>query len=345
MDLLLEGILIAIMMAIILFFVVYEYSAFFAPVSSISYYNSLVRMADSACTSIQTASNVQFSSPSIFVFQIYDTPSCNSTLSSNTYIFSPNSSVLSSLNGNYDLCYATVSSPAALGISSGKQYFFEGSSNNNVNFFLSNVNAISNSSNLSSNAINNQLDTGGVEVNSSKTFSIILTAQKPVNPQNYSFDLEEYSNTTINIAIYFNGETDCSRSYSDLSSLKSLTLAPPCFQNVNNVTIQVSPTSDVMANFQVNLTAVSNVNPSQNYLSQQCTSLPGLVNRSIIKNGSIVCEPITCGGNSFMLTDQNNRPFLGLYGMSYTFLGVQSGVNDLQLVNSYSEQLLNSSLP
>ena len=69
MDLLLEGILIAIMMAIILFFIVYEYSAFFAPKSSISYYNSFVGMADSACTSIQTASNVQFSSPTIFVFQ------------------------------------------------------------------------------------------------------------------------------------------------------------------------------------------------------------------------------------------------------------------------------------
>ena len=344
MDLLLEGILIAIMMVIILFFIVYEYSAFFAPKSSISYYNSFVGMADSACTSIQTASNVQFSSPTIFVFQMYDGPSCNSILGSNSYIFSPNSAVLSSLNGNYNLCYANVSNPTALGISSGNQYFLESSSKNNVNFYFAKSNAIPNSSNMSINAVKNQISTSGVEANSSTTFSLILTAEKSVSPQNYSFHLDQYSNSSVNIAVYFNGETTCSLSYSNKIHYYSISLTPPCLQNINNVTIQVTPVSNTAVNYQVNFTAVPDSNPSQQYLSQQCTNLVPMVNEGIINNGSIVCEPVICGGNSFLLSDQNNRPFLGLYGGSYTFLGVQSGVNDLQIVNSYSEQLINASL-
>ena len=346
MDLLLEGILIAIMMAIILIFVVYEYSAFFAPKSSIDYFNTFVGMADSACTSIQTASNVQFSSPKLLVFQIYDDPSCNSVLSSNSNIFSPNSYALSSLSNNYDVCYATANNPSALGVSSGNQYFFQSTSNNNIYFYLSSANKIPGSANISKNAQNNQISTNGVEVNSSNTFSLILSSSKRVYPQNYSFNLDQYSNTTFSIEVYFNGLSTCSVSYSDLNGIDSLSIVPPCQQIIHNVTLQVTPvsSSNTAINYQVNLTGIPNSNPSNSFLSQQCTSLPSLVSAGIIQNGSIVCEPISCGGHSFMLTDQSNRPFLGLYAASYTFLGIQSGVNDLQIVNSYSEHILNSSI-
>ena len=344
MDLLLEGILIAIMMAIILFFVVYEYSAFFAPKSSISYYNSLVGMADSACTSIQTASNVQFSSPSIFVFQMSDTPACNSILSSNTYIFSPNSAVLSALSGNYNLCYANVSNTVALGISSGNQYFLESSTTGNVNFYLPKEYTISGSANMSDLALYNQLSTSGIVVNASSPFSLILNSSSSVASQNYTFDVEEYSNNSINLDVYFNGQSTCSRSYSDLTGVHSLSMVSPCQQEVHNITLVVGITGSVETNFQVNVTAKSNYNPTFSYLSQQCTNLVTLVKEGTINNGSIVCQPILCGGNSFYLADQSNRPFLGLYSESFTFLGVQSGVNDLQLVNSYQEQLTNSSL-
>ncbi|MGC8533170.1 MAG: hypothetical protein ACP5MV_00880 [Candidatus Parvarchaeum sp.] len=344
MDLLLEGILIAIMMAIILFFVVYEYSAFFAPKSSISYYNSLVSMADSACTSIQTASNVQFSSPSIFVFQMYDTPGCNSILSSNTYIFSPNSAVLSSLDGNYNLCYANISDPVALGVSSGNQYFLESTAKGDVNFYLPKEYAFSGSANMSDLALYNQISTSGIVVNSSSTFSLILNSSSVIASQNYTFYLQEYSNNSINLNAYFNGQSTCSRSYSDLTGIHSLSLVSPCQQEVHNITLVVSIPGNLETNFQVNVTAKSNYNPTFSYLSQQCTNLVTLVKEGTINNGSIVCQPILCGGNSFYLADQSNRPFLGLYSKSFTFLGVQSGVNDLQLVNSYSEQLVNGSL-
>ncbi len=344
MDLLLEGILIAIMMAIILFFVVYEYSAFFAPKSSISYYNSLVSMADSACTSIQTASNVQFSSPSIFVFQMYDTPACNSILSSNTYIFSPNSAVLSALNGNYNLCYANVSNPAALGISSGNQYFLESSSKGNVNFYLPKEYAIPGSGNMSDSAANNQISAPGIIVNSSSTFSLILNSSSPVSPQNYTFNVQGYSNSSINLNVYFNGQSTCSISYSDLDGLHSFSIVSPCQQKVYNITLSIGISGNVETDYQVNVTAKSDSNPTFSYLSQQCTNLVSLVNEGVISNSSIVCQPIVCGGNSFYLADQSNRPFLGLYDEVFTFLGVQSGLNDLQLVNSYSEQLINSSL-
>ncbi len=344
MDLLLEGILIAIMMAIILFFVVYEYSAFFAPKSSISYYTSLVSMADSACTSIQTASNVQFSSPSIFVFQMYDTPACNSLLSSNNYIFSPNSAVLSALNGNYDLCYANVSSPSALGISSGNQYFLESSSNGNVNFYLPKEYAISGSGNMSDSVPYNQLSSSGIDVNSSSSFSLILNSYSAVTPQNYTFNVQEYSNNSINLNVYFNGQSTCSLSYSRLNGLNSLSIVSPCHQKVYNITLSVEISGTLETDYQANITAKSDSNSAFLYLSQQCTNLVPLVNKGFINNNSIVCQPISCGGNSFYLADQSNRPFLGLYDKSFTFLGVQSGIGDLQLVNSYSEQLINSSL-
>ena len=344
MDLLLEGILIAIMMAIILFFVVYEYSAFFAPKSSISYYNSLVSMADSACTSIQTASNVQFSSPSIFVFQMYDTPACNSILSSNTYIFSPNSAVLSALDGNYNLCYANVSNPVALGISSGNQYFLKSSSSGIISFYLPNKYALSGSGNMSDSYVNNEISTSGIIVNSSSPFSLILNSSSPVSPQNYTFNIQEYSNSSINLNVYFNGQSTCSLSYSDLNNLHSLSIVSPCQQKVHNITLDIEISGKVETDYQVNVTAKSNANPASLYLSQQCTNLVTLVNERVINNGSIVCQPILCGGNSFYLADQSNRPFLGLYDKAFTFLGIQSGFNDLQIVNSYSEQLVNSSL-
>lgn len=342
MDLLLEGILIAIMMAIILIFVVYEYSTFFAPKSSADYFSKFVGLADSACTSIQTTSNVQFSSPQLFVFQIYDSQACNSVLGSNVSIFSPISSALSALSGNYDLCYATVNEPSVLNISSGNQYYFKKPSGHNVNFYLSKSNAIPNSGNLST--TNNQISKTGLEVNSSSAFSITVTASKPVTAQNYSFDIYEYANTTISLQVYFNGLTSCSDSYTDLTGVKSLSVVSPCTQNIQNVTLEVTPAANSAFNYQLNLTAVSDFNPSNQFLSQQCTSLPSLVQENVIANGSIVCEPISCGGHSFMLTDQSNRPFLGLYGSSYAFLGVQSGVNDLQIVNSYPEKLFNISL-
>ena len=344
MDLLLEGILIAIMMAIILFFVVYEYSAFFAPKSSISYYNSLVSMADSACTSIQTASNVQFSRPSIFVFQMYDTPACNSILSSNTYIFSPNSAVLSALNGNYNLCYANLSNPATLGLSTGNQYFLKSSSEGNVNFYLSQKYAVPGSGSMSDSAPYNQISAPGIIVNSSSSFSLILDSSSQVNPQDYTFNIQEYSNTSINLNVYFNGQSTCSLSYSGLDKLHSLSVVSPCQQKVNNITLTVNISGNIETEYEVNVTAKSDSNPIFSYLSEQCTNLVPLVNERAILNGSIVCQPIICGGNSFYLADESNRPFLGLYDEAFTFLGVQSGFNDLQLVNSYPEQLINGSL-
>ena len=344
MDLLLEGIMIAILMAVILIFIVSEYSAFFAPTSSISYYNSFVGMADSACSSIQTASNVQFTSPKLFVFQMYDSQSCNSILSSNSYIFSPTSAVLSSLDGNYDICYANISNPGLFGISSGSQYFLKRSTKNNINFYYPSAYSIQNSSNMSVAASNNQLGIPDISVNSSSSFSIILNASSPANPNNYTFNLHEYSNESINLNIYFNGQISCEASYSDLAGVHSFSISSPCSQHVNNLTIFVLLSSNQETNYQVNVTAVPNVNPTISYLSQQCNDLVPFVENGIIDNGSIVCQPVLCGGSSFYLSDQNNRPFLGLYGESYNFLAVQSGVDDLQIVNSYSENLINGPL-
>ena len=344
MDLLLEGILIAIMMAIILFFLVSEYSAFFAPKSSISYFNSLSSMADSACTSIQTASGVQFISPKIFVFQMYDTPACNSLLGSNQYIFSPSSASLSSLEGNYGLCYANISSPSGLGVAAGNQYFLQAPTPGTISFYLPKKYSVSGSSNMSKYAIYNEIGMPGISVNSSGPFSLILDSPGSANPLNYSFYVNQYSNRSVDVAVYFNGEASCSVSYSNLKGVHSLAVASPCQQGITNITISVGAASGATVNYQVNATAVPVSNPSSVYLAQQCSGLVPLVNEGVIDNGSIICRPIMCGGTSFYLADQNNRPFLGLYGKSYSFLGVQSGINDLQIVNSYPEQLINSSL-
>ena len=337
-----------VMMAIIIIAVVYYVLLPSISVQSSSdFYSSFVSAADSACTSPQTLSNIQFDSPAAIVFQIYDTPSCNSVLTANPSIFSNTTPLSIDLENNYDLCYAKVDNPSALGVSSGSQYYYSQPIQKTYYFSLGPNNPPT--AELSASSPVNKLLVPAIQANStSGSLSLILVSSKPINVSDFSFSLLQYVNVSSQVNIYFNSLDSCERSFTVTPSSPYPSFDSPCQSNVSNVTIEVisNPVNGKSPSlqYQVNFSAVPILNISSGIptLSQQCSNIVPAVSSGYIANGTITCEPIICGTTSFPLADSNQDPFLGLYSGSFTSVELTSGVSSIQFINAHPEQLISS---
>ncbi len=359
MDIVWEGILMVLLIAIILIFVILSLLNFFQPKSSVYYYDNFVSMAQSACRSPQLSSNQQFNSPNALVFQVYDEPACNSLLLENTGIFNASTPYDSStMENSYLLCYALPGSSG--NIPTGSQYYFAYTSLGSPTYSLI-VNAAASEETgqtfayLSEYGEQNVLFVPDIQVNSSATSSssIVLFANASGKPKTF------YSNYTFGITLYTNVSSDLYLSFgsctkgpysSPAGQVSIYNISGPCTSSFSSVgvAIQTASGSTVPMTYQVNITATesttSGPQTARGALAQQCLNLPSAVKQNYIVNHSITCKPIECGTNSFALTDTANKAFLGLYSGTYSTLGVESGVGDLQIINPNTEIVQNTTL-
>ena len=340
----LEMIGMVVMIAIILIVVIiYVLLPFISVKTSADFYNSFTSSAQSACTAPQTMSNINFNTPTALIFQIYDSPSCNQVLSANPSIFSNSTPVSTNLENNYDLCYATVSNPSGLGISSGNQYYYS-QKISGVSYFVLGPNNPP-TAELSASSPINKLAVPAIEANtSSGSLSLVLVSATPINVTQYTFSLIQYANSSSEVNVYFNGLASCERSYSITSQFYSSSITSPCEANVSNVTVQVIPDSVngvvPAVEYQINFSAdpISSVSSGLSILSQQCSNIIPAVKSGYIKNGSIMCAPIICGGSTFPISNSNQDPLLAIYGGSFTSLELTSGVSSILFINANPEQ-------
>ena len=336
----LEMIGMVVMIAIILIVVIiYVLLPFISVKTSADFYNSLTSSAQSACTAPQTMSNINFNTPTALIFQIYDSPSCNPVLSANPSIFSNSTPVSTNLENNYDLCYATVSNSPGLGISSGNQYYYS-QKISGVSYFVLGPNNPP-TAELSASSPINKLAVPAIEANtSSGRLSLVLVSATPINVTQYTFSLIQYANSSSEVNVYFNGLASCERSYSITPQFYSSSITSPCEANVSNVTVQVISVNGVAVEYQINFSAdpISSVSSGLSILSQQCSNIIPAVKSGYIKNGSIMCAPIICGGSTFPISNPNQDPLLAIYGGSFTSLELTSGVSSILFINANPEQ-------
>ena len=383
MDLEYEAILMVIMIAIMLIFIYSELAPVLAPKSSQYYFNEVVSMANSACSSVQGQTNLAFTNPNAFVFQIYDNNYCGSILSSEPGIFYQ-STYNPAISNSYDLCFANVSSstfqmhysgknPAlrkeygssslplvsSLNLTSGNQYYLKALTQKEVIYSyldLSKSGPVGGSGtsvqqNLPAYSSSNKLLLPAISVNSSdSSITLVLYPTSPINPLNYAIHIAQYVNVSSNVNIVFNSNAQCVISLSNMNGTGRYVEYPPCTnRNITNISISVSPVNPVTHtyNFQLNLSATQTTASAygRSVLVQQCLNMVDSANSGTLVNGSIMCVPITCGGFNYTLTNQNNNVFLGLYGGNYPYFGIQSGPGTLQIVNPNTESFLNTSLP
>ena len=379
MDLTLEGILMILLIAIIVIFIVLSLINFFTPNSSFYYYTDLVSMANHGCLSAQQSSNIQLNNPNAVVFQVYDNSTCNATLSANRNIFEANASYDGAVSyGKYLLCYAPspnlpgyaqsqqyyLKQPGASISAIGPDFFYPLASSNTATKAVDNISYL-NAGPLSEYSPMNEIGMPAIQTNlsydaqygttlvlaySNATYPGIPSAMRLMNGSLYTFVLTASANVSANFNLFIDGISVSAGKYSRgptplVAHLSSATKAA-----VSSVSLEVQPIKvgtgglNPPFTYQFNLTAVPISNPAQPYydavLASQCTNIVNKVKQGVFTNGSIVCAPISCGGNSFMLTDTQNRPLLSLYGGTYNYFAIQSGDGVLQIINPNSENVV-----
>ena len=79
---------------------------------------------------------------------------------------------------------------------------------------------------------------------------------------------------------------------------------------------------------------------SLGFNSGTCGTLAGMISTGDIKRGSLVCEPIYCNSQNYVITDQNGNPLEAIQNEQYGFFEVESGpTGTLQVINPNPEQL------
>ncbi len=342
-----------LLIAIVLIFIVLSLLNFFQPKGSLYYYDNFLSMAQGACYSTQSASNMQFNSnPNSAVFQIYDNATCDNALKTTSInMFSPSSPYdSSSLENNYDLCYGQQSlSPNA------EQYFYSSGikpitytfdaeppySSGAVNYLtqFNPANRLGMPAISVTASANDQEDT---YLNYSTSDNFQFT---PIN--RFSFAFTYYANISSSVTLFF-GQNCQFGPYSFVAGNSPLQISTGnCDSSFKSVEIQIQPNSDKPGqqpaiNYQLNLTAssmASQVAAINNVLFQQCMGLAAGAVGSGIEIGTVVCSPIKCGSTSFILSDTQDRPFLALFSETYPFLGVQAASSFLQIINPNSALL------
>jgi len=339
-----------LMMFFILLFMYTLISHLISTNSSEQSFNTLISMASSACSSVQSSSSITFSNPSSEVVQIYDSPSCNSTLYSNPSWFNPNhpyNSTMDSLVNNYDLCYAQLTKSGA----SQSQAF-------------------------------------GQTYIQQKTITVSSPSVYPTLPPYFSQVVFSYPTNFGNFAdSYFvfsvNGSINVSVTGGEIQFINSsgevcdsISFTEPntnSFPVSNAINFSEKCTSAVVNNENgyINLTideepgsgpfkVVSSPNDmtfsqppylfDQTQLSYNCISFPSSFNgiqslgeSAFLSKGTLICEPITCNGNNFILTDSNGNVLNSIIYSSFTFFELSpGGVGAIKITNPNSENIIQS---
>ena len=351
-----------LLMAVILVFVVLSLSNFFKSQSSINSYKQFVSLAGGACTSPQSATNLQFNSPNAIVFQMYDNSTCDPILAANkNTIFSQSYPYSSSLKNNFDLCYV-LPGQAISGnniVSSGRQYYLNSSLSIINEYYLKPIASTYNSKNVVFLPYSDQLSMPALQVTANsadiKDTSIVyyaLNASKTAtfSPNTYSFDFYIYSNISGSVYLDFiNAGNTCQNIQETLSAgyPQHFTISPACNTAFQNVSV-VFDTAGKAIQYQINISATqySGYAGSSDIsaLSLQCMNLEPAFIGGLLKNQTLVCQPLTCGSTTFQLTNAVNRPFLGLVSGTYSFFEIQSGLSSLQIINNNNEYITKNTL-
>jgi Tfp pilus assembly protein FimT len=364
-----EGIIMFVLMAIIIIFLVFAFAGFFTPVNSQHYYNEINSMISQACYSTQSASSIQLNNPKAVVFQIYDNPVCNTTLSS-SHAFqnsSPYNSKL--LSRNFDLCYGELGKSDTFGAYSTKvsgpaQYYLTAGSAP-----LTYLSVVTPDSNLGQptpttvSSSSSELSEYGLAAASvdqtgpAPTFnSYQIDWNDPIYAKNnYVYTLYAYSNVSGLLGVTIS-ESGCN-------------IAPFAIQlaaghiKISTLNLGCNSTGTIYTNFpyggmngkyvpvklQENMSAQKHELPNyyQNTLAQQCSNLVTDINNNAIENGTLVCAPINCGSNNanFVLSDEQSRPLLAMFQESFPYFAVSSGLfSSLAITNPNVEVEKNESL-
>ncbi len=356
------GILMVVLMAIILIFIFLSLEGVFSkPESSLYYFNQITSMAGQSCFSNPTTNNINLGNPDAAVIQIYDNSTCNGALQSSTNLFNPSSPYNSNLLNNYDLCYANVTGITSGGLFGlGTMHVSEINGYNVGQYYYTpaNVNSVQYASApypaTTIPAGSTELGVYGLgaaeEVFTQSTqYSMGFYGLSPYSPNNV-ITLYIYinkSNVGYSLLFYDQG-VNCYNTVQYLySGVTSNTIYPTQCPAITNIVLQIiNPNAAVLVQANISMTVSSKIY-EQNVLSQQCMGLVNAVQNSEVNPNSIVCVPINCNNNNFVLTDasQQQRTLLAIIGENFGFLSIQSGSGGtLKIVNPNGESIESSSI-
>ena len=356
------GILMVVLMAIILIFIFLSLEGVFSkPESSLYYFNQITGMASQACYSNPSTNSINLGNPGAAAIQIYDNSTCDEKLQSYTNIFNPAYPYNSNLLNNYDLCYANVtgiSSGGLFGLGSTQvtevngygvgQYYYSPAIVNAIEYPAAHLPAVSipsSSSRLNiyglaaaqivlTQSSQYNLDFSGVSnYASSNVFNLYIY----INKSNVQYSLEFYDQgvSCYNTPEYF------------YSGITSQAIYPTNCPSITSIVLQLTnPNAAVMVQANVSMTVSSSIY-EQSVLSQQCIGLVNDVQDGELKQNSVVCVPINCNNNNFVLTDasQQERTLLAIIGGNFGFFSIQSGSGGtLKIVNPNTESIESSSI-
>jgi len=346
-----------VLMVIIIIFIL-EFIRTFAPVKgSFDYYQQMYSLIPNSCRSPQSTTNLYFNSPNSVVFQSYDNTTCQSYIV-DSGVLSSNMTTqgIDNLPNNYDLCYGQLTSSGSKSLGTEQYYenvntapiylipqpepeIYEGKISSAILQLISPNNEFS-SRNLIAFQENGSNSLGAA------TIYVSYNTKNPISSALYNINTLVYANQTGSFLISFYSQpqtsafpvTPCytySYQYANEKATDlSLQITNSECSKITNVTVEFESSSQSSVEIETNL-SISNYyyNPTT-ILSNQCMGLVEAVKSGIIVNNSIFCQPILCGGSTFILTDGQNRPFLALSNEKFTFLSIQSSSNDYLEINN-----------
>ena len=335
-----------LMMFFILIFMYTLISHLISTNTSQQSFDAIMSMASSACSSFQSSSSITFSNPASEVIQIYDDPTCNSTLYSNPSWFNPEypyNSTMNSLVNNYDLCYVQLTKYGA----SQTQLFGQAyTSQRSITLTLSST------------------------YPSSPPYSIQITFSYPVNFGNFVNSYFIFSTSgSLNVSAtggeiqFINssgqvcGDISFTQSNSNSFSVNEpINFSQNCKSAVENsesgyINLTVNeesgagPFKVVSAPSELTFSQPSYIF-AQTQLAYNCNAFSyggfdaGTSVSASFSKGTLICAPITCNGNNFLLTDSNNNILNTIVDSSFTFFELSPGsVGAIEITNPNTESL------
>lgn len=360
------------MLLMMLFIIIFMYtliSNVISPNNSSTSFQSLVSMTSSACTSQQSSTSLQFSSPGSVVYQVYDSNGCNSSVlypAQEGGYFSTSAPYDSSSSvGNYLLCYAqtTSSFTGSTGqyyfpsvdayLTALPDYFYIGDGLRNPYGILQPPNYTIPNYYSSSTAVT-------FSFVSSSNISSISKFYSSAGSKFYYFSFTGSSNDALQQAniSFFNSSSagDCySRTVYNIPAGKftldgKINFSGHCVSAVDvyaiNITFQSAGPQPSNANpFNISLfgngivfTPPSISQYALDYQTGMCGDM--YVYHKEFKKGTLVCEPISCNGNNYFLADPAGNALEAIQGGQFSFFEIQSGsVGALQIINPNNENI------
>ncbi|MCW1293996.1 MAG: hypothetical protein OH316_01940 [Candidatus Parvarchaeota archaeon] len=354
------------MLLMMLFIILFMYtliSNIISPNNSLTSFQNLMSMTSSACTSLQSSTSLQFSSPNSVVYQIYDGSGCNSSVlypAQEEGYFSTSSPYDSSSSvGNYLLCYAQTTSSFT---GSTGQYYFPSADAYlmaSPNYFY--VDGYKSAYDILQPP--NYTIPNPYSLNTVVTFNFNGLSNSLQFPSNfYYFSFSGSSNDFLqeaNISFFNSSSTGITYCYSqviyNINAGKftlngEINFSKNCGSAIDisgiNITFQSSGPQPSNANpFNVSLfgndivfTPPSISKYALDYQTGMCGDMYGYYKE--FKKGTLVCQPIICSGSNYFLTDPAGNALEAIQGGQFSFFEVQSGgIGALQITNPNSENI------